>query len=94
MIWAYDTRSGDAVQMIGRSAASAPGTCPAGCWTERHDGKYICVCADTLLKARSLFKRRSLSGGVWEGAAVPIGGVLAAAAVAFGVVYLLRSRHR
>lgn len=93
MIWAYDTRNGNAVQMIGRSGALAPGTCPTGCWTERHDGKYICVCADTLLKARSLFRQRSLSGGIWEGATVPIAAVLTAAAVAFGAVYWLRTRR-
>lgn len=97
MIWAYDTRSGNAVQMIGRASVAPPGTCPTGCWTERHGGKLICVCGDTLFKARSfLQRRRSLSGGVWEGAAVPIGGVLAAAAVAFGAVYWFRTRagHR
>lgn len=95
MIWAYDTR-GNAVQMIGRSSALVPGTCPAGCWTERHDGKLICVCGDTLLKARTFLQRRprSLSGGVWEGTAAPVAAVLATAAVAFGAAYWLRTRRR
>lgn len=93
MIWAYDT-SGKAVQMIGRTSAAAPGTCGAGCWPERQDGKIICVCSDTLLKARPFLRTRSLSGGVWEGNAMPIVGVLAAAAAAFGAVFWLRSRHR
>jgi len=94
MIWAYDTRSGDAVQMIGRSTALVPGTCPSGCWTERHDGKLICVCGDTLFKARSFLQRRSLSGGAWDGGAgvAPVVGVLVAAAAAFGGVYWLRQR--
>lgn len=92
MIWAYDTR-GNAVQMIGRASALVPGTCGAGCWPEKQpNGQILCVCGDTLLKARAFVRRRSLSGGVWEGTAAPVAAVLATAAVAFGAVYWFRTR--